>query len=261
MLRLSYSRIFFAEKFRELVGEEVSSKSGKFTFLNCFDMGSGTFSCIGKEGIKLYVYNLRSKHVENVRQQAIEVALTNALQEGLSASDAAKQAQKSGQKAAKLASRQAKRIVGPILSSAWDFFEAVYYGGTMMEGVLRGVGTLFGTYAGGYHGEEIFGKLGYLLGSHLGSWVGGRIGLMVYDVCNGVALILQFFTFEGTTSSDLSANEDDVKDSYINEQSTDFEDASAVDQNPESFREDSEYREISNENSEDSNGWGFLSGR
>ncbi|KAH0461548.1 hypothetical protein IEQ34_009123 [Dendrobium chrysotoxum] len=253
-----------AEKFRELVGEDDSSKSGKFTFLNCFDMGSGTLSCISKEGVKLYVYNIRSKHVENVRQRAIEVALTDALKEGLTASAAAKHAQKLGQNAAKLASRQAKRIVGPIISSGWDFFEAVYYGGTMMEGVLRGIGTLFGTYAGGYHGEEIFGKLGYLLGSHMGSWVGGRIGLMVYDVCNGVAHVLQLFTIEGTTGSDLRVNEDvQSEDSYKNEENTAFDDASVIDQktNYESFREDTDYSENSDESSEDSNSWGFFSGR
>lgn len=253
-----------AEKFRELVGEEDSSKSGKFTILNCFDMGSGTLSCISKESVKFYVYSIRSKHVEKVRQRAIEVALTDALKEGLSASAAAKQAQKVGQKAAKLASRQAKRIVGPILSSGWDFFEAVYYGGTIMEGVLRGIGTLFGTYAGGHQGEEILGKVGYLLGSHLGSWVGGRIGLMVYDVCNGVAHILQFFTFEGTTSSDPSVSEDLYsEDLGRNEENADFEDASVTDQNTkyESFSGDSEFSENSNESSEESNGWGFFSAR
>lgn len=227
-------------------------------------MGSGTLSCIGKEGVKLYVYSIRSKHVEKVRQRTIEVALTDALKEGLTASAASKQAQKVGQKAAKLASRQAKRILGPILSSGWDFFEAVYYGGTIMEGVLRGIGTLFGTYAGGYHGEEILGKLGYLLGSHLGSWVGGRIGLMVYDICNGLAHILQFFTLDGTTSSDLGVSEDFYsEDSYRNEENTAFEDASVIDQNTnyEYFSEDGELSENSNESSEDSNGWGFLSVR
>ncbi|KAG0503102.1 hypothetical protein HPP92_003174 [Vanilla planifolia] len=209
-----------AEKFREFLGEEESSKSGKFTFLNCLDMGSGTFACVGKEGVKLYVYSLRSKHVEKVRQRAIEIALTEALNEGLNAKNAANQAQKAGQKAAKLASRQAKRIVGPIISSGWDFFEAVYYGGTMMEGVLRGAGTLFGTYAGGYHGEELLGKLGYLLGSHVGSWVGGRIGLMVYDVCNGVSHLLQVFTSADNTSDDGLREKEGVEsgEAYRNEE-------------------------------------------
>ena len=166
MLSLSQ---FTAEKFRELVGEEASSKSGKFTFLNCFDLGSGTVACGVKEGVKLYIYNMRNAHVEKVRQQATEMALVEALKEGLGASEAAKQAQKTGAKAAKLASRQAKRILGPIISSGWDFFEAIYHGGSMTEGFLRGFGTLFGTYVGGFHGEQRLGKLGYLGGSHLGS--------------------------------------------------------------------------------------------
>lgn len=181
-----------AEKCRQLVGEEASSQSGKFTFLNCFDMSTGTLACTVKEGVKLYFYNIRSAHVERARHHAIEAALVDALSQGISAQDAAKQAQKEGQKAAKLAIRKTKRIVGPIISSGWDFFEALYYGGTMTEGFLRGSGTLVGTYAIGFVGEQRFGRFGYLVGSHLGSWIGGRIGLMVYDVVNGVHFLLQF---------------------------------------------------------------------
>lgn len=181
-----------AEKCRQLMGEEGSSQSGKFTFLNCFDMGSGTLACSVKEGVKLYFYNIRAAHVERARVLAIETAIVDAMAQGLTSKDAAKQAQIEGAKAAKLATRQAKRIIGPIISSGWDFFEALYYGGTMTEGFLRGSGTLFGAYAGGFLGEQRLGKLGYLVGSHLGSWVGGRIGLMVYDVVNGVHFLLQF---------------------------------------------------------------------
>ncbi|KAI6692351.1 hypothetical protein NL676_020061 [Syzygium grande] len=181
-----------AEKCRELMGEEASSQSGKFTLLNCLDMGSGTLACSVKEGVKLYFYNIRAAHVERARHLAMETAIVDALSQGLTAKDAATQAQKEGAKAAKLASRQAKRIIGPIISSGWDFFEAIYYGGTVTEGVLRGSGTLFGAYAGGFLGEQRLGKFGYLVGSHLGSWVGGRIGLMVYDVVNGVQFLLQF---------------------------------------------------------------------
>ncbi|KAG0450547.1 hypothetical protein HPP92_026862 [Vanilla planifolia] len=186
-----------AEKFRELVGEQSSSKSGKFTLLNCFDMGSGTIACSVKEGVKLYVYSIRSAHVERVRQRAIEAALNEAVQVGLNTNAARKQAQKVGTKAAKLASRKAKRIVGPIISSGWDFFEAIYYGGSITEGFLRGSGTLFGTYMGGYRGEQRLGRLGYLAGSHLGSWVGGRIGLMVYDIVNGINFLFHLVGFEG----------------------------------------------------------------
>ncbi|URD83647.1 hypothetical protein MUK42_02336 [Musa troglodytarum] len=198
---LYHSVALAAEKFREFVGEEASSKSGKFTFLNCFDMGSGSLACVVKEGVKLYVYNIRNAHVERARQRATEIALTEALTEGLSASVAAKQAQKTGAKAAKEASRQAKRILGPILSSGWDFFEALYFGGTITEGFLRGAGTLFGTYAGGYHGEQRLGRFGYLMGSHLGSWVGGRMGLMVYDIVNGIDYLIHFVQPEEETSS------------------------------------------------------------
>ncbi|KAK9136697.1 hypothetical protein Sjap_007291 [Stephania japonica] len=196
-----------AEKFRQLVGEEASSQSGKFTFLNCFDMGSGSMACAVKEGVKLYFYNIRATHVEKIRIQAIENALADALSQGLDTKAAAKQAQKEGAKAAKLASRQAKRIIGPIISSGWDFFEAIYYGGTMTEGFLRGTGTLFGAYGGGFLGEQRLGKLGYLVGSHLGSWVGGRIGLMVYDVVNGVHYLLQVFQSEESTTYKASPSE------------------------------------------------------
>uniref|UniRef100_A0A7N0V403 Uncharacterized protein n=1 Tax=Kalanchoe fedtschenkoi TaxID=63787 RepID=A0A7N0V403_KALFE len=127
-----------AEKCRQLVGEGASSKSGQFTILNCFDMGSGRVACGVKEGIKLYFYNIRSAHVGMARQKAIETALADATAQGLAANLAAKFAQKEGEKTAKLVTCQAKRIVSPIISSGWDFFEAVYYGGTMAEGFLRG---------------------------------------------------------------------------------------------------------------------------
>lgn len=194
-----------AEKCRQLVGEVASSKSGQFTFLNCFDMSTGTLACTVKEGVKLYFYNIRAAHVERARHSAIESALEEALKQNLSPKDAAKQAQKEGAKAAKLATRQAKRIIGPIISSGWDFFEALYYGGTVTEGFLRGTGTLFGAYAGGFYGEQSLGRFGYLVGSHLGSWVGGRIGLMVYDVVNGVHYLLQFVQpeAEGTETTKL----------------------------------------------------------
>ena len=107
----------------------------------------------------------------------------------MAAKDAAIKAQKEG---AKFATWKAKHIIGPIISSGWDFFEAIYYGGTMTKGFLRGTGTLFGLHAGGFFGEQRFGRFGYLVGSQLGSWVGGRFGLMVYDVANGVHYLVQF---------------------------------------------------------------------
>ncbi|KAJ0979911.1 hypothetical protein J5N97_015385 [Dioscorea zingiberensis] len=254
-----------AEKFRELVGDEASSKSGKFTFLNCFDMGSGSMACAAKEGVKLYVYSIRSAHVEKVRQHATEIALTEALTGGLSASAAAKEAQKAGTKAAKQATRQAKRITGPIISSGWDFFEAIYYGGTMTEGFLRGIGTLLGTYAGGFHGEERLGKLGYLMGSHLGSWVGGRIGLMVYDVVNGLHYLLQFVQPEENTSLSTADENSGSEDAYNAEEDRGYyqtrektSEDSAYYQTRDENTEDSGYYQTQEENSESSEGWSFF---
>ncbi|KAH0994366.1 hypothetical protein GBA52_018230 [Prunus armeniaca] len=196
-----------AEKCRQLVGEKYASRSGQFTFLNCFDMSSGTLACSVKEGVKLYVNNIRASHVERIRYKALESALADALSQGIPAKEAAKQAQKAGAKAAKLATRQAKRIIGPIISSGWDFSEAIYYGGALTEGTVRGTGTLFGTYAGGFLGEQRLGRFGYLVGSQLGSWVGGRIGLMVYDVINGVNYLLQFGLPENSEVRETSAYE------------------------------------------------------
>lgn len=175
-----------------MIGEAASSKSGQFTFLDCFDMGSGSLACGVKESVKLYFNNIRTAHVEMAREKAFETALADATAQGMSAKLAAKHAKKEGDKAAKIVARKANRITGPIISSGWDFFEAVYYGGTLAEGFLRGTGTLFGTYAGGFLGEQRLGRVGYLVGSTVGSWVGGRIGLMIYDVVNGVHFLLQF---------------------------------------------------------------------
>ncbi|XP_020211707.1 uncharacterized protein LOC109796442 [Cajanus cajan] len=179
-----------AEKGRHVVGEKGSSQSGKFTFLNCFDMTSGTLAFSVKESVKLYFYNLRAAHVEGARNDAMQSALVDAVSKGMSQSASAKYAKKEGEKAAKLASRKAKRIVGPIMSSGWDFIEAVYYGGTFTEGFFKGSSTLVGTYAGGFFGEQRLGRFGYLVGSHMGSWFGARIGLMLYDVANGLRFLL-----------------------------------------------------------------------
>ncbi|KAF4392494.1 hypothetical protein G4B88_005453 [Cannabis sativa] len=208
------------EKCRQLVGEDASSQSGQFTFLNCFDMSSGTVACTVKEGVKLYFYNIRSAHVERARHAAIEVALVDSLSQGMSAQDAAKRAQLEGAKAAKLATRKAKRIIGPIISSGWDFFEAIYYGGTITEGFLRGTGTLFGTYTIGFVGEQRFGRFGYLVGSILGSWVGGRIGLMAYDVVNGVHFLLQTVKVDEISEEGSVAYESNKTPDYENSEAS-----------------------------------------
>lgn len=159
--------------------------------MNCLDGGSGTLACVVKEGVKLYFYNIRGSHIERARNIAIESALADAISQGMVAKEAAKLAQKEGAKAAKLAKRQANRIIGPIISSGWDFFEALYLGGTMTEAFLRSSGTLVGAYYVGFLGEQSLGRIGYLVGSELGSWVGGRVGLMVYDLVHGIEYVLE----------------------------------------------------------------------
>lgn len=189
-LLISGCSFVLAKQFRQLVGENASSHSGKFTILNCFDMTSGTLACTVKESAKLYFYNIRAARVEEARQGATQSAFVDVMKKGLSKSASVKYAKKEGEKAAKLASRNTKHTLGPIISSGWDFFESVYYGGTFAEGLCRGSGTLIGTYAGGFLGERKLGRLGYLVGSHMGSWFGGKVGLMLYDIVNGVQFLL-----------------------------------------------------------------------
>lgn len=180
-----------AEKCREMVGREAASKSGQFSIMNCLDGGTGTVACIVKEGVKTYVYSIKSTHVEIASHLAKEGALAEAISQGKTAKDATKEAQKAAAKAAKVATRQAEHILGPIVSSGWDLFEAFYFGGTIAEGTLRCSGTLVGTYLVGFLGEKSYGRVGYFVGSMLGSWGGGKVGLMIYDLVNGVDYILQ----------------------------------------------------------------------
>ncbi|XP_071740469.1 uncharacterized protein [Rutidosis leptorrhynchoides] len=167
-----------------MVGDTGQSKAGRFSIFDCFDGGTGTIVCGVKESVKLYTNNIKTAHVELIKNKAIESALADALSQGIESKVAAKQAQKAGAKAAKVANKNANRILGPIVSSGWDVFEVIYYQGYVTEGLLRGAGTLFGTYIVGFLGEEKFGRFGYLIGSAVGSWIGGKIGLMAYDVAN-----------------------------------------------------------------------------
>ncbi|XP_059275653.1 uncharacterized protein LOC132030157 [Lycium ferocissimum] len=187
-----------AGKCRDLVGQEAASKSGQFRWWNCFDGGSGTIGCAVKEGVKLYFYNSRSSHVDRVKNLAIKTALSDAISQGLTTKDATKLAQKEGEKAAKTAVGETKRVIGPTISAGWDFFEALYFGGTSVEGFLRSLGTLLGTHWVGYLGEHNLGRFGYMVGSQLGSWVGGTIGLMVYDLVNGVEYMLELLHIKET---------------------------------------------------------------
>lgn len=188
-----FSRFFIeAKKCRDMVGEAASSKTGRFTLLDCFDWSTGSVACTVKEAVKLYSNSIRETHVELAKDKSMKSTLVDATSQGLSNKEAEKKAKKEGMKAAKQADRNANRILGPITSSGWDFFEVMYYGGTITEGFLRSGGTLVGTYVFGFLAQQQFGRFGYLLGSQMGSWIGGRIGLLVYDIVNGVHYLLQF---------------------------------------------------------------------
>ncbi|XP_049388831.1 uncharacterized protein LOC125853201 [Solanum stenotomum] len=196
---------FIAEKCRQLVGEESASRSRteRFTFINCFDMSYGTIGCILKELVKIYLHYIRATHVHKVRNEATKEAVQESLSKGLSLEDAVKTGQQVGNAVAKRASLQAKHIMGPMVSSGWDFFETIYVGGTLYEAIIRSVGTLLGSYIGGIIGEGKTRWLGFLLGSQFGSWIGGRLGLILYDVGNGLQFLLQLTK---TNKSDGESN-------------------------------------------------------
>uniref|UniRef100_M1AI17 Uncharacterized protein n=1 Tax=Solanum tuberosum TaxID=4113 RepID=M1AI17_SOLTU len=194
-----------AEKCRQLIGEESASRSRteRFTFINCFDMSYGTIGCILKELVKIYLHYIRATHVHKVRNEATKEAVQESLSKGLSLEDAVKTGQQVGNAVAKRASLQAKHIMGPMVSSGWDFFETIYVGGTLYEAIIRSVGTLLGSYIGGIIGEGKTRWLGFLLGSQFGSWIGGRLGLILYDVGNGLQFLLQLTK---TNKSDGESN-------------------------------------------------------
>ncbi|RAL52681.1 hypothetical protein DM860_007449 [Cuscuta australis] len=181
-----------AERCRKLAGKETSSKTGHFNIMYCLDGGSGSVVCAVKEAVKLYVYSIRTSHVERAKSVAMEGAMTDALSQGMSVKQANKEAQRAAARATRTATRQADRILGPIVSSGWDFLEAFYFGSSVTEGSLRSSGTLIGTYLVGFLGEQRFGKVGYFGGSTLGSWVGGKVGLMFYDLVNGIDHIIHY---------------------------------------------------------------------
>lgn len=163
-----------------------------FSWLDCFDLGLGSLGCLTKEGAKLYTNSFRARLVEDAKRRAHDAAYQAGLLKGLGAQAAAQEAQGAGLKAAKLASRRAKRVTGPLFSAAWDFFEVMHYGGSVVEGAVRAAGTMAGTWLGGFYGEQGLGRLGFFIGSHLGSWAGGRVGLMAYDVVRAVQVLLSW---------------------------------------------------------------------
>ncbi|KAI3460753.1 hypothetical protein Pfo_017416 [Paulownia fortunei] len=188
---------FIAEKCRQLVGEEHSSRAptDRFTFTNCFDMRYGTTACLLKELIKLYLYYIRAVYVQKVRAEAAEKALKENLSKRQDFDRAVVAAREEGKAAARRASRQAKHVMGPMVSAGWELFETIYVGGGVAEGMARGGGTFVGAYGGGIVGEGKMGWLGFVAGSQLGSWIGGRVGLMVYDVWSGVQYLLHRMSF------------------------------------------------------------------
>lgn len=153
-------------------------------------MSYGTTACLLKEIIKLYLYYIRAIYVQKVRSEAAERALKENLSKRQDFDRAVAAAREEGNAAARRASRQVKHVMGPMLSAAWDLFETMYVGGSAAEGIVRSGGTFVGAYGGGIVGEGKMGWLGFVAGSQMGSWIGGRIGLMVYDVWNGVQCLL-----------------------------------------------------------------------
>jgi hypothetical protein len=76
---------------------------------------------------------------------------------------------------------------------------------------------------GGFHGEQrMGGKIGYLLGSHVGSWIGARMGLMVYDVINGVSNLVSVVQPEESYQSQSSYG-DEYRREEISEESQYYE--------------------------------------
>ncbi|XP_019160147.1 PREDICTED: uncharacterized protein LOC109156771 [Ipomoea nil] len=199
-----------AEKCRQLAGGNMAAgrrgRGERFTFLNCLDMSYGSVACILKEAVKVYMYYVRASHVHKVRAEATKSALQRNLSQGRSRRDAAAAAAEVGDAAARRAYLQAKHVMAPTVSSVWDFFETVYAGGTTCEGMVRSAGTFLGAYSGGLAGEGRLRWFGFLIGSQLGSWVGGRLGLAVYDVGIGVHYLLHLTNYKPTISNHIHSN-------------------------------------------------------
>lgn len=209
-----------AQKSREALGVDNLSRTEDLSWQDCLDWGTGSVACAGKQLVKLYTFNIRGSYVEKARQRAYDIALNKGITDGLAINAAREKAAKLGKEAGKLASSKHKRITGPVISGAWDFFEVLYYGGTLVEGLLKGAGTLAGTYVGGGLGEQRLSwpstRIGFLVGSQIGSWLGGEVGLMAYDVCNGARLLTislgEFFggTTETATETPITTDSTDT---------------------------------------------------
>lgn len=169
-------------------------------------MSYGSVACVLKEVVKVYMYYVRASHVHKVRAEATKSALEYNLSQGRSRRDAMAAATQVGDAAARRAYLQAKHIMAPTVSSVWDFFETVYGGGTTCEGLVRSAGTFLGSYSGGLAGEGRLRWFGFLIGSQFGSWLGGRVGLAVYDVGIGMHYLLHLTNYKTTISNDIPRN-------------------------------------------------------
>jgi hypothetical protein len=207
---------FAAQRSREALGAHNLSRTEDLSWEDCLDGGTGTLACGAKQLVKIYFLNIRGSYVEKARQKAYDIAVKKGIADGLAINVAREKATKLGKEAAKLASRKHKRITGPIISGAWEFFEVLYYRGTIIEAGMKGVGTLAGTYFGGGFGEQRLNwpssRIGYLVGSHVGSWIGGEVGVMLNDVCNGARLLTISLTesVSGTTETSMNNDSSDV---------------------------------------------------
>ncbi|KAG6545792.1 hypothetical protein Mapa_012753 [Marchantia paleacea] len=204
-----------AQMSREALGAHNLSRTEDLSWTDCLDMGTGSVACAVKQVAKLYTFSIRGGYVEKAKSRAYENAYHKAITEGLAINVARDKATKLGKEAGKLASRKHKRITGPLIAGAWDFFEVMYYGGTLVEGSMKAAGTLGGTWVGGFFGELKLGRLGYMIGSQVGSWIGGELGLMVYDVCNGMRLLTAAVTdfLNGVSSEQVEYTEGETVDS------------------------------------------------
>lgn len=199
-----------AQKSREALGADNLSSTEDLSWEDCLDGGTGSLACAGKQLVKLYSFNRRGSYMEKAKHQAYDIAYHKGITDGLSINAAREKATRLGREARKVAGQNHKRVTGPLISGVWDFFEVLYYGGTFLEGLLKGAGAAAGTYGGGFLGELWLGwpshRIGFLLGSHVGSWLGGEVGLMAYDVCNGARLLTislgEFLS--GTTETPVS---------------------------------------------------------
>ncbi|RYR49506.1 hypothetical protein Ahy_A07g036014 [Arachis hypogaea] len=125
--------------------------------ISCFWVCAATIATVFKHHLKnarnLFrimehprVESLRVAHIEKAKKKQMKSALTDAKSQGMTQSLVEKHVVKEGS-----------------ACDRWDFFKVVYYGGSDAEGAIRGSGSLFGLYLGGFFGEQRLGRLGFLV--------------------------------------------------------------------------------------------------